>query len=169
MRKRNATTQFLKECIADALLKLLQDKPLEEITISEITTLANVGRVTFYRHFSSKEDILYFKLRLLTEQWHSSLTKEQLTETYFIATTFFEFIYSIRDIVHILCKSNLPHIILFSFYKILKPDDILSFSDKAETTFTAFGLFGMILEWEKEGFRQTPKELADLLVKIFNL
>lgn len=169
MRKRNATTQFLKECIADALLKLLHDKPLDEITISEITKLANVGRVTFYRHFSSKEDILYFKLTLLIEQWYNTIPIEALTETYHMAVSFFEFVYSIREIVCILCKSNISHIVLFSFYRNLNADTMLTFSDKAEATFMAFGLFGIILEWEKEGFRQSPYELADLIIKILRL
>lgn len=68
MRRRNATTEFLKECTADALLKLLRERNIDEITISEITDLADVGRVTFYRYFKKKEDLIYFKCRI---DWRS--------------------------------------------------------------------------------------------------
>lgn len=77
MRTRNATAEFLKECMADALLKLLQKKPLDEITISEITETANVARVTYYRHFHSKEEILYFKCHLISERWYHGLPKSR--------------------------------------------------------------------------------------------
>lgn len=69
MKRRNITNEFLKECIADALIKLLQEKPMENISISEITDLAGVGRSTYYRNFTSKEDILSFKLHLLGKRW----------------------------------------------------------------------------------------------------
>ena len=44
--------------IAEALLDLVAEKPLERISITEITERAGVSRVSYYRHFSSKEDIL---------------------------------------------------------------------------------------------------------------
>ena len=90
MRRRNTTTEFLKECIADALLKLLQTKNMDEIKVSEITDLADVGRVTFYRHFKSKEDVIYFKCRLIGDRWHSGLTPEQLQDRSSMAESFFE-------------------------------------------------------------------------------
>ncbi len=44
--------------IAMALLDLLNVKPFEKISISEITEKASVSRVSYYRHYSSREDIL---------------------------------------------------------------------------------------------------------------
>ena len=52
MKRTQRTSDFLKECIADSLLRLLRTKPLEAITIREITELANVSRVTYYRNLS---------------------------------------------------------------------------------------------------------------------
>ncbi len=47
-----------EERIAKALIKLLQDENLERISITDITTAAGVSRVSYYRHYSSKEEIL---------------------------------------------------------------------------------------------------------------
>ena len=76
MERRNITNEFLKECIADALIQLLRVKPLEDITITEITDVAGVGRSTYYRNFTSKEDVLSYKLFILGYRW---LVKEKLS------------------------------------------------------------------------------------------
>lgn len=47
-----------REALRGALLQLLQDKPLEQITIREITAQAGVGYATFFRHHPTKEALL---------------------------------------------------------------------------------------------------------------
>ena len=49
---------YVIEHITEALIKLLQEKPIGDITISELCNLAGIGRASFYRNFESKEDIL---------------------------------------------------------------------------------------------------------------
>ena len=65
MGRRIETTDFLMECMADALVQLMQKRALEKITIQEIADLAGVGRATYFRNFHSKQDVLLHKLRLL--------------------------------------------------------------------------------------------------------
>ena len=52
---RNA---YVTEHITAAMLSLLKEKPLVEITISELCDRAGVARTSFYRNFQEKEDIL---------------------------------------------------------------------------------------------------------------
>lgn len=47
-----------RKALRQALLKLLDDKPLEEITIREIAATAGINYSTFFRHHTSKEDLL---------------------------------------------------------------------------------------------------------------
>ena len=42
----------------EALRSLIQEKPYDEIVVREILDRANVGRSTFYMHFSDKDDLL---------------------------------------------------------------------------------------------------------------
>lgn len=63
------TTEFLKECLADALIKLLKEKPIEKITIPEISELSGVGRTTYFRNFTSKNEMLTFKFVQLWNRW----------------------------------------------------------------------------------------------------
>ena len=69
MGRRTETTQYLKECMADALIRLMDDAPIEKIRIQEITELAGVGRMTWFRYFHSKTDALVFKLQQLWKEW----------------------------------------------------------------------------------------------------
>ena len=47
-----------REVLRQALLELLDSKPLDEITIREIAATAGIGYTTFFRHHTSKEDLL---------------------------------------------------------------------------------------------------------------
>jgi AcrR family transcriptional regulator len=47
-----------KELIVQALIRLLNEKPLTSINMSEIAKEADVVRMTLYRHFKSKEEII---------------------------------------------------------------------------------------------------------------
>lgn len=46
---------YLKECIADAIIVLIKEKPIEKISIDEIVKKAGVGRATYFRAFNSKK------------------------------------------------------------------------------------------------------------------
>lgn len=44
--------------LRNAMLMLIKEKPYEEIQIKDITDYADTGRVTFYRHYANKEELL---------------------------------------------------------------------------------------------------------------
>lgn len=47
-----------RAAIRKAFLRLLDKKPLDQITIREITTAADIGYTTFFRHYPGKEELL---------------------------------------------------------------------------------------------------------------
>ena len=57
-KKSRSDKQLVKECIFTALTLLMEKKDFKDITISEIAEKAGVSRMTYYRTYSSKEDIL---------------------------------------------------------------------------------------------------------------
>jgi len=48
-----------RDRLGDALIELVQEKPFDAITVQEVLDRADVGRTTFYAHFSDKEDLLW--------------------------------------------------------------------------------------------------------------
>jgi AcrR family transcriptional regulator len=63
-RRIQRTQQLLQQ----AMLSLLQEKPFEMLEIQEITERANVARVTFYRHYGSREELLMACIDAVHEQ-----------------------------------------------------------------------------------------------------
>ena len=92
-RKKNSS-DFLKECIADALFILLRTKSIESITVREITELANVSRITYYRNFTSKENVIEFKLDKLMTEWIEKQPQKESASAHELSIRFFQFFYS---------------------------------------------------------------------------
>ncbi|OJX46543.1 TetR/AcrR family transcriptional regulator [Devosia sp. 66-22] len=51
-------TQRTRQALHHALIELTLTKNYDEISVAEITDAANVGRSTFYAHFTDKDDLL---------------------------------------------------------------------------------------------------------------
>lgn len=58
MDKRKEANLRVKSSITDALLQLMYQKSFSDITITEIIKTAGVARVSFYRNYNSREDVL---------------------------------------------------------------------------------------------------------------
>ncbi len=55
---RDARVLRSREALRSALLRLLEQKPLDQISIQDITSEAGVSYPTFFRQFAAKEDLL---------------------------------------------------------------------------------------------------------------
>ena len=63
----NPIAQKNQDLFCTALFRLMEEKPLEEITVTELCRMAGLNRVTFYRGFETKEDVLdYYIDRQMT-------------------------------------------------------------------------------------------------------
>ena len=60
---------YVVQHITAAILDLMQEQDLSDLTISQICEQAGVGRASFYRNFSSKEDVLRQEANRLTAAW----------------------------------------------------------------------------------------------------
>lgn len=50
--------QRTRQALQTALLELTKEKEYDDVSVEEITERANVGRATFYLHYTDKEDLL---------------------------------------------------------------------------------------------------------------
>ena len=73
---------YVKEQITKALLLLLETKNIDDISISELTSTAEIGRVSFYRNYKNKEDILRQEADRLLAQWGSIFQAMPSNEEY---------------------------------------------------------------------------------------
>jgi AcrR family transcriptional regulator len=57
-KKTDARVRRTRDALGDALVALMQEKPFDSITVQDVLDRANVGRSTFYSHYSDKDDLL---------------------------------------------------------------------------------------------------------------
>lgn len=57
-----------RQLLVDALRELLHTRRYSSITVRDITDRANVGRSTFYAHFTDKDDLLVASVRRMVGQ-----------------------------------------------------------------------------------------------------
>lgn len=73
MDKRKQENMRVKESITKSLLHLMHQKSFSEISISELIRNAGVARVSFYRNYDSKEDVLITLIEDVLEQFRNTV------------------------------------------------------------------------------------------------
>ena len=161
------TTDFLKECMADALLQLMKEKQFSKITINEISNDAGVNRSTWFRNFETKNEALTFKLVQLWNRWvDEHVMKECHRYTLDNAERFFLFNNSIKDILTEIYRADLQSCVYDAFYQVMMPQYGADSMECYKARFYSYGLFGFLDEWIKRGFYETPDEMARLVNEI---
>lgn len=167
MSGKAMTTEFLKECMADSLLALMRKKELSRITINEIAEGAGVNRSTWFRNFETKNEALTFKLVTAWERW---AREHELIERHLYslenAGDFFLFNYENRRVLMTIYGANMQATIYEAFYQVMMPRFGADAQEYYETRFYANGLFGLLDEWVKRDFRETPEEMTAIFFRI---
>lgn len=69
MNRKIQANQLARECIVMALIQLADQKPFSAITVSELTKRAGVSRMTYYRNYTSKEEVFESFMKEIVE-WY---------------------------------------------------------------------------------------------------
>jgi AcrR family transcriptional regulator len=65
-RKPDRRIESTPNRLGNALIALIEEKPIDEVTVREVLDRAGVGRSTFYVHYSDKDDLF---LSVLEQGW----------------------------------------------------------------------------------------------------
>lgn len=71
----NRQSERSRQWIEEALFSLMEKKPFQEITVTDIAQKAGIARLTFYRNFETKENVLLRYFDGLFESFLSQLKK----------------------------------------------------------------------------------------------
>lgn len=163
MGRGNKTTEFLKECLSDALIRLMRDKEFEKISVKEIADTAGVGRATWFRNYTSKNEALTFKFVQAWNRWsdeHAIVVRNRFTLDN--AQDFFQFNYEIRHILHIVYNANMQPSVYDAFYQVMMPQYGANAMECYQARFYSYGLFVLLDEWIKRGFKESPDEMVHI-------
>src|ERR1700761_3738687 len=73
-RKTDQRIRRTHQRLGSALVELIQEKPMDEVTVQEVLDRAAVGRSTFYLHFRDKNDLWLSQLEQFLEIMSTLLT-----------------------------------------------------------------------------------------------
>lgn len=73
-RKPDERVRRTRERLGGALVKLIQEKPIDDVTVREVLDRASVGRSTFYLHFRDTNDLLLSQLEKFLEMMSTALS-----------------------------------------------------------------------------------------------
>lgn len=94
------------ESVVEGLWELLEDKSFEKISVSELVERAGIGRVTFYRNFSNKEEVLKRSFNMELQAWLSErqIDLSDWTDGQLLSALrqFFDFWYEQQDNIRLL-------------------------------------------------------------------
>ena len=167
MARGNKTTEFLKECLSDALIQLMREKDFEKISIKEIADTAGVGRATWFRNYTSKNEALTFKFVQVWNRWadeHAIAVRDRFDLAN--AKNFFQFNYEIKHILEIVYTSNMQAAIYDAFYQVMMPQYGANAKECYQARFYSYGLFGLLDEWIKRGFKESVEEMVIFFYQI---
>lgn len=153
---------FVSNALLKALLELLKTKQLNEIRIIDLTNYAQISRASFYRHFSSIEDILTTYATFITDEFiehNQNLPNENIVTFLFNLS---QHCYKYEDFYIIIFNQNIPNRIISIIKNYL--NSFSEINDKIDTyrlNAIAYGIYGWLETWVKDGMELSPDELLE--------
>ncbi len=160
MNKKQELNMFIKECITDALIKQMKIKPFHEITITELVKVAGVSRVSFYRNFKSKQDILERHLVVLIQEWGKDF--EERGEMEYFSESLLNHYYKYKDFYLLLYNQGLSNLIYETIRFASKIDESTNNIERYSKSLVARSIYGWVDEWLRQGMKETPQEIIQL-------
>lgn len=152
------------ESIETALLWLMREREYEEITVSEIVRRAGVSRSAFYKNYKTKEEVLAGLLKCNANK----ILRETYAQTKEGQGDFWEILFSkiapYADAYRLIGNSSVQYL-LFEVYNKVAMDylNTLTEPNPYYMFFYAGGLSTVILQWVKNGVKESPREMAQIM------
>lgn len=163
------TSEYLKDCLADAVMSLLKKYTLKEIQVKQICDVSGFHRASWFRAFRSKHDAVTYKLMRLWQIWTEKHGVEVYDEfTLDNANAFFLFNYEIRDTLRLLYHRGLKSDICNTFSAILYAHHREDPRKAYAAAVFAYSLYGILQEWIARDFKDSPDEMAATIRDIFS-
>ena len=171
-RRVRKTRRQLREC----LITLLKEKKVQDITVRELTDMADLNRGTFYLHYKDVFDLLEKTEAELQEDFNQLVCKHDAVDLKQRPSVIFNEIYSLvydnADLVEILLGENgdlnfvnrLKQLIrekcLKDWMEVFRSGNAAAFD--AFFSFIVSGCIGLVQYWLQTGLKETPEQMAKL-------
>ena len=176
LKKEDRRVRRTKKLLTHALTKLLEKKQVNEITVKELTDLADMNRGTFYLYYKDIydmlekiEDEMFQKLDVIAQTHeHGDITQEVKP----LLLDLFRFIGENQEMCRVLLSPNGDINFLHRLYEAIRErireiwaDQVEAVSEKEfdyRYSFVVFGCAGMIRAWVNRNCQETDLQMAEL-------
>ena len=177
----NKTAQMSQRLIARTLIALMEEKPWEQISISELCKSAGISRQTFYTLFSSRENVVVFTLQAKygyapEEDLRTSVSPDTASPAgcgiRSLCRGYSEYIHRNRDFLRLLVSNHIDYLLCDSIYASLAGcSGFLRQADpcvrRYAASFYAGGISSIARCYAMEGCTSTARELEEMLYTLF--
>ena len=171
MQKKNDINVLTKECIVTALLRLMQTKSYESISITDITNLAGVSRMAYYRNYKSKDDILINHLIDMERNLLDEVGGEK-AETFRGAIGYVSgFFQENADIIQAIYDAGLSHLLtqmleerIYSYFPIAAA----SKQGRYAVHYYVGAILSVFKLWFDNGMVESVDEISDIIYNLIN-
>ena len=168
----NPVSNKSKLWMENTLLKLIQTENYQEITIQEITDNAGLSRRTFYRNYSSKDEIIEGCFYKIWIEYRTLLSSQKDLSLPNIARVFFTVMEKHLGFLSLVNRHQLLPLFLTKI-DVLLPiafDEVKGestpFSKESiqyALTFSTGGFMRILIRWVNDSVQKSPEEMAALV------
>lgn len=143
-----------------ALFVIMKQYDFKEITVTQITQEAQLSRKTFYRLYSSKEDILNDFFKDLFNEFITTLRHQHIHHYWEVVQLYFDFWEGKRELLNLLKKHNLLMLLgetcykyAFETFEYVRSKEIMdSFNPYLPylLSYSLGGIHSMLIKWADE-------------------
>lgn len=171
-KKKDRRIAMTKRMLKDALIEMLRDKDIYHISIRELCENADINRTTFYKHYGNQFDLLDDMENDLLHMFEKTISEEKNKDDTAVEKLL-TFLENDIDFVRLLLNSNVDPEFpqkLFSLAIIESSvEDVMVNVPKPEyeyvNRFVLFGAYEMVRYWLSKDERETPKEMARIVLE----
>ncbi len=180
MPKENQRVALSKRMLKDGLLKLLQKKHIDEISISELCALSQINRTTFYRHYQTPHDVLLeIEFDFIRTFYNDPAILKYSNDMKKHAVHMCAFLFENKDMVKLFIRNNTVNDITIIFKNfsegflscksvLYKGQQISNDTFRLMSTFFSHGVYALVRQWIIEDIPLTPDDVAELIIGSFN-
>ncbi len=177
-KKEDRRVRRTKKMLTQALTQLMQEKQIKEITVRELTDLADMNRGTFYLYYRDVYDMLEKLEDSMFEALDSIAalhgTDAARQETKPILLDVFRFIEENREMVRVLLSPHGDMKFLHRLYEVIREKCLTGFPYVATAdrkneadfdyrfSFVIYGVAGMIRAWVNRNCGEPAVQMAEL-------
>jgi AcrR family transcriptional regulator len=173
-------SQRTRRALHEALIRLIERRDYDEISVMDVTEEANVGRSTFYAHFVDKDDLLrsgteHFRAMLL----QSAAANEDRDGPLAFGLFMIEHLRERQDLYRALMQGRAGPIIMDRFRDYIaelvraelvparaKRQD--AFKSELQVQFVVGAFMSVLTWWIERGARESPRVVNDAFAKLVN-